>query len=960
MLGAATGMTGWGSSRTLITWNSGPVEARPPPIDGSTEPEPLDAEPGQRALPPPGRPHAPRTPAHGRLVVRAARGRQSSRRSTGVCRAATLTKIARRIVASAAANAHPPLRANPAGQREQPFFLFMRRRLGDIGRGCREHQPAADIPNKESWRSMLTEPTKTKGRAIILRSHVFSKANQRPNAQQATALMDDVEARNKDTSPSRGKLARLLLVALNCGMLALGTTAGPLLTRLYYDKGGSREWLSAWLESAGWPLLLLPVAASYASRRARHGRGAPLLLTPPRVLLAAAGLGVATGADNFVYAYSLRYLPVSTSAILISTQLAFTVLFAFLLVRQRLTAPTVNAVALLTAGAAMLGLHVSGDRPGGVSRAQYWMGFALTLGAAVLYGLILPLVELAYKRAGAAAGGGRAVTYALVMEMQLVMGFFATVFCTIGMVVNKDFQVPGLFVNGRRRLAVWAFSDTRDRVRGLTGVEKKESPTHQRRDPAVTVSNQHARAAAGERILSVVAHSTIPILDPLAFKRARANTIGMDLEARNNSPPPARSSKTKTTHRLMVALNCALLGVGVTGGQLLSRLYYSKGGHRQWLSAWLQTGAWPLLLIPLAISYSTRRARDGRGAPLLLSPPRVLLAAAGLGLSTGVDDFLYAWGLEFLPVSTSAILISTQLAFTVLFAFLVVGQRLTPATMNAVALLTVGAVVLGLHVSGDRPEGVTRGQYWMGFVLTLGAAVLYGLILPLVELAYNRAAAAGGGGALTYAVAMELQLVMGFVATVFCTVGMVVNKDFQVRPHPHVSPCAYVYVPLLPLGVAIAPQAPVVSFLLDNVTDTVMPASSLRSGRSPAPARFGVWGSAASPATHGSLSWLLIESARPGGGSRSQFAKESCKELNQQGYAYGVDDFIYAYGLPTNSRVHLRDPHLEFSTHLVFTVCFAFLIVGHRQTPATVNAVALLTADAVVLGHPRGAVRTDH
>ncbi|CAL5063953.1 unnamed protein product [Urochloa decumbens] len=246
----------------------------------------------------------------------------------------------------------------------------------------------------------------------------------------------DVEAR-KDSSPTRGKLTRRLLVALNCGMLALGTTAGPLITRLYYDKGGRREWLSAWLQSAGWPLLLLPAAASYAARRARDGRGAPLLLTPPRVLLAAAGLGVATGADNFVYAYSLRYLPVSTSAILISTQLAFTVFFAFLIVRQRLTAATVNAVALLTAGAAVLGLHVSSDRPAGATKGQYMMGFAMTLGAAALYGLILPLVELAYKRA---AGGGRAVTYALVMEVQLVMGFFATAFCTVGMVVNKDFQ----------------------------------------------------------------------------------------------------------------------------------------------------------------------------------------------------------------------------------------------------------------------------------------------------------------------------------------------------------------------------------------------------------------------------------------------------------------------------------------------------------------------------------------
>jgi hypothetical protein len=50
----------------------------------------------------------------------------------------------------------------------------------------------------------------------------------------------------------------------------------------------------------------------------------------------------------------------------------------------------------------------------------------------------LPLVELAYKRA---AGRGRAVTYALVIETQMVMGIAAAAFCTVGMIVNKDFQV---------------------------------------------------------------------------------------------------------------------------------------------------------------------------------------------------------------------------------------------------------------------------------------------------------------------------------------------------------------------------------------------------------------------------------------------------------------------------------------------------------------------------------------
>uniref|UniRef100_A0A0E0IL08 Probable purine permease n=1 Tax=Oryza nivara TaxID=4536 RepID=A0A0E0IL08_ORYNI len=345
----------------------------------------------------------------------------------------------------------------------------------------------------------------------------------------------DVEA-TKDVGheqaavPGRGRAARWLLVALNCGMLVVGTTGGPLISRLYFSKGGHRQWLSAWLQTAGWPLLLVPVAASYLSRRARDRR-APLFLTPTRVLLAGVGLGFLNGADDFIYAYGLAYLPVSTSAILISTQLAFTVFFACLIVRQRLTAATLNGVALLTIGAVVLGLHASKDRPAGVTSGKYWMGFFLTLGAAALYGLILPLVELAYKHA---AGGGRAVTYALVMEMQLVMGFFATAFCTVGM-------------------------------------------------------------------------------------------------------------------------------------------------------------------------------------------------------------------------------------------------RLTAATLNAVALLTIGAVVLGLHVSKDRPAGVTNGKYWMGFFLIIGAAALYGLILPLVELAYKHVAARGR--AVTYALVMEMQLVMGFFATAFCTVGMAIPRE---------------------------------------------------------------------------------------------------------------------------------------------------------------------------------------
>nr|CAD1826305.1 unnamed protein product [Ananas comosus var. bracteatus] len=250
----------------------------------------------------------------------------------------------------------------------------------------------------------------------------------------------------------------------------------------------------------------------------------------------------------------------------------------------------------------------------------------------------------------------------------------------------------------------------------------------------------------------------------------------MDIEGRENNLHQQQQQQQQHVgitssglKRFLVVLNCVLMALGNTGGPLLLRLYFRSGGHRVWLSSFLETAGWPLLLVPLlAVS---------RTPPSVFATPRLLLPCAALGLLTGLDDFLYAYGLAFLPVSTSSILISTQLAFTALFAFLLVRQRFTPYSLNAVALLTVGAVILGLHVSSDRPPGVSRGQYYMGFFLTLGAAALYGLVLPLVELTYRKAKRP-----ITYTLVIEMQLVMGFFATAFCAVGMIVNKDFQAIP----------------------------------------------------------------------------------------------------------------------------------------------------------------------------------
>ncbi|KAK1619411.1 hypothetical protein QYE76_024928 [Lolium multiflorum] len=238
-------------------------------------------------------------------------------------------------------------------------------------------------------------------------------------------------------------LRRDPLLAVNFMLLVVGTACGPLLLRAYFVRGGTRKWLSSLLQTAGWPLLLLPLCFSFLSRRQRRQDVTPVFLMTPRVLAASVVVGLMSGADNFLYAYSQAYLPVSTSSILISTQLAFTAGFALLLVRHRFTGSALNAIVLLSVGAAMLGLDAGRDRPPGVTGPQYGAGFGMALGAAALYGLMLPVMELS-QAWHAARAGAAALTYTLVVEMQVVIGLTATAFCAVGMLVNKDFQaIPG-------------------------------------------------------------------------------------------------------------------------------------------------------------------------------------------------------------------------------------------------------------------------------------------------------------------------------------------------------------------------------------------------------------------------------------------------------------------------------------------------------------------------------------
>ncbi|XWS25332.1 hypothetical protein CRYUN_Cryun27aG0060100 [Craigia yunnanensis] len=233
-----------------------------------------------------------------------------------------------------------------------------------------------------------------------------------------------------------------------------------------------------------------------------------------------------------------------------------------------------------------------------------------------------------------------------------------------------------------------------------------------------------------------------------------------------------------TMKKALLVINCILLSVGNCGGPLLMRLYFLHGGKRVWFSSWLETGGWPIILFPIACAYMYRsRTQPTSKNKLFFMKPQLFFAAAVIGIITGLDDYFYAYGMARLPVSTSSLIIASQLAFTAAFAFLLVKQKFTSYSINAVFLLTIGVGVLALHTRGDRPANESNRDYVLGFLVTLAAAVLYGFILPLVELTYKKA-----NQEISYALVMEIQMVMCLFATGFCTVGMLVNNDFKVIP----------------------------------------------------------------------------------------------------------------------------------------------------------------------------------
>ncbi|XP_078163412.1 putative purine permease 11 [Carex rostrata] len=234
-------------------------------------------------------------------------------------------------------------------------------------------------------------------------------------------------------SPSQLSLHSILkrwrwwtVVLLNIVSVLAGQTIATLLGRFYFNEGGNSLWMATLVQSAGAPLLLVPLLL--IPRKSPVARP-PLRKIVPIYFV----LGFIIAGDNLMYSYGLLYLPVSTYSLICASQLGFNAVFSYFINKQKFTALIFNSVVLLTFSAALLGVN-SDSSDSNIPNGKYPLGFVLTVAASAVFSLLISLMQWTFETVI------KAQTFSWVLELQMYTNTIAALVTVVGLFVSGEWK----------------------------------------------------------------------------------------------------------------------------------------------------------------------------------------------------------------------------------------------------------------------------------------------------------------------------------------------------------------------------------------------------------------------------------------------------------------------------------------------------------------------------------------
>ncbi|XVF27380.1 hypothetical protein REPUB_Repub14bG0102600 [Reevesia pubescens] len=227
-----------------------------------------------------------------------------------------------------------------------------------------------------------------------------------------------------------------------------------------------------------------------------------------------------------------------------------------------------------------------------------------------------------------------------------------------------------------------------------------------------------------------------------------------------------------------IALYTIFVLSGQTAASLLTRLYYDQGGTSKWVGSLIQVAGFPILLPYYFISLRKLTTPDSTTNTTIKTEPASVPLLVGvyvyLGLLLAGNAYLYSVGFEYLPVSTIALISSSQLAFNAFFSYFLNSQKFTPFIINSLLLLTISSVLLVANNRTERPPGVSNRKYIIGFICTILATGAYGLSLASQQLAFRKVIKRQ-----SFKVVMDLVICQSLVASIVTLIGFFVSGDWK-------------------------------------------------------------------------------------------------------------------------------------------------------------------------------------